>query len=142
MTWNGLYEFDGETLELSLLPMAARRALDVAGVHLSLESFRKLSLDARARLVALGAADTVVVSDVRACLQPLAAELRGEPCMTEPSLSDVPATVSAGLGAACPTGAEWAALHALDRYVLVKLAARGKLDRLERAMLEIRGQGR
>ncbi len=54
-------EVDPDTLDL--VPIAARRALDHAGVHLSLAGWRTLTIDQRRALVTLGAEAAV---DVRA----------------------------------------------------------------------------
>ncbi|HTU62929.1 MAG TPA: nitrate reductase associated protein, partial [Polyangiales bacterium] len=54
-----LYRFDQADAQLSLLPMAARRALDCAGLHLSLKGWQTLTLERRQALVRLGGAEQI-----------------------------------------------------------------------------------
>src|SRR6266540_1012176 len=53
------FAFEEPNVGLELLPLAARRALDVAGVALSLEAWRALSLEERRALIAAGTMETV-----------------------------------------------------------------------------------
>jgi hypothetical protein len=138
----GLYRFDDADAELSFLPLASRRALDLAGLHLSLEGYRKLALAARVRLLSLGAADTVDVTAVAALLTAEGATTRPEAVLPDPPAAHVPAelrtALGAVLGAALPlSDREWQRFRPLDRYVLVKLAGRGRLEKLARAHAEI-----
>lgn len=140
MRVQGIYRFDASDPALSLLPMAARRALDCAGLHLSLRGWQKLSVAERWALVSLGAADVVDVPRVRASVSALAHDVRAEPALLEPAASAGP---SAELLAALPQGHGltsqlWCELSALDRYVLQQLARRGKRERLAQAFAEIR----
>ena len=132
----GIYVFDAADAELSLLPMAARRALDVAGVHVSLAAWQSLEHSRRVELVQLGATETVDPARVRRCLTGVA--LREEAAPPEPDATQPPARVLAALGAARPlSAARWAQLCALDRYVLAQLARRGRLERIAVAYDEI-----
>src|SRR5450631_2076987 len=63
-----LYSFDGVDAALGLLPLAARRALDVTGLKVSLEAWRALPLESRRALVEAGAGSTVDVERVTALL--------------------------------------------------------------------------
>lgn len=135
----GIYNFDDADAELSLLPMSARRALDCAGLHLSLRGWQRLSLAQRQTLVKLGAAEVVDPASVAACLSEHTQDVRSEPPLREAPASEGP---SAALTEALPAGhsmtaALWAALTALDRYVLLQLARRGKRERLAQAFAEI-----
>ena len=80
MSWNGIYAFDAADAELTLLPMAARRALDCAGRHLSLLGWQGLPLVARRTLVTLGAASEVDALAVARCLTEKAPWLASNPC--------------------------------------------------------------
>jgi len=134
-----VYRFDQADAQLSLLPMAARRALDCAGLHLSLKGWQALSLDQRQALVRLGGTDLVDRARVAELLAECAADIRPTQPLTE---ADAAAGPSAELLQALPEGSvlnneRWRALSALDRYVLGQLARRGKLDRLAEAYREI-----
>jgi hypothetical protein len=138
MTWNGIYAFDAADAELTLLPMAARRALDCAGRHLSLLGWQGLPLVARRTLVALGAAADVDALAVARCLTESGAQARDQPVLPDPPADQPPLDVSHALGPARPLDADvWSRLRALDRYVLAQLAGRGKLERLATAHDEI-----
>lgn len=133
-----LYKFDEADAELSLLPMAARRALDCAGLHLSLKGWQELPLTQRQALVRAGAPDGVDVQKVVLLLAAARAHIRPVPPLTEAEALD--ATVLEAL----PVGhnldlARWQQLSALDRYVLAQLARRGKHERLAVAYREICG---
>ena len=63
-----LYSFDGVDATLELLPLAARRALDLAGLKLSLEAWRVLPLTSRRAIVQLGSGPAVDVAQVEGAL--------------------------------------------------------------------------
>jgi len=133
-----LYSFDGVDATLELLPLAARRALDVAGLKLSLEAWRALPLEARRRIVELGSGPAVDVARVEAALgsQPVTRIERS----LDLDMSAVPAELSGALGSTRPVSqALWNALSPLDRYALVKVAGRGNPERLDTAYAEIVG---
>lgn len=138
----GVYRFDAADAELSLLPMAARRALDCAGLHLSLKDWQKLTLADRVTLTQLGAAEAVDAASVTQLLADRGLPTRPEPPLTE---ADASAGPSPQLLGALPRGhelsARWRELSALDRYVLSQLARRGKVERLTEAYAEICGDG-
>lgn len=135
-----LYGFDEADEDLTLLPMAARRALDHAGRKLSRNGWTSLSVERRRKLCALGASRDVDVEAVREALtlaRPPAEEIApGQ----DPSSTEVPAEVSSAFGPSRPiTSAVWSSLLPLDRYALSKIAARGRPDRLAAAYGEIIG---
>jgi cyclic pyranopterin phosphate synthase len=133
-----LYSFDGVDATLDLLPLAARRALDVSGLKVSLEAWRALPLVARRLIVELGSGPAVDVPRVEAALgeQP-AARIERSP---DPNMSAVPAELASALGSTRPVSqALWNALSPLDRYALIKVASRGKPERLQSAYAEIVG---
>jgi cyclic pyranopterin monophosphate synthase len=135
-----LYHFDGIDDRLELLPLAARRALDRAGLKLSLEGWRSLSLESRRTIVEAGSAPLVDVVPVRhatARAEPQPARI--DP-IDEPTPDVIPAEIKRSLGPSQELGdAVWSALAALDRYALAKLAARGRPERLSAAYAEIVG---
>ncbi len=136
-----LYQFDGISSELELVPLAARRALDRAGRKLSLEAWRNLDHAARRELVQLGSERDVDVSRVVS----VAGQARPAPhsidSVDDPPVDAPPAELLLQLGAGRPVPDNvWALLSPLDRYVLCKVASRGKPERLEAAYREIVGQ--
>jgi hypothetical protein len=126
-----LYEFDEADAELSLLPMASRRALDAAGIKLSLATYQTLALGERRELLRLGAGAQVDVSAVRALLAH--ASSTSVPVYGEPL--ELPDALARELGL---DAAGWQRLTPLDRYVLDKLQRRGRSERLQRAFAEMR----
>jgi hypothetical protein len=139
-----LYAFDRADAELSLMPMAARRALDLAGVHLSLAGWQLAPFALRQGLVELGAREHVPIAELRAALAPLSqsGHARPVPAMVEPDPAEPPSSsLLEALGHGRPlTHAAWMQARALDRYVLWQLASRGKLERLAEAYDEIIGR--
>jgi hypothetical protein len=130
-----LYEFDEADAELSLLPMASRRALDAAGIKLSLATYQTLALGERRELLRLGGREQVDVSAVRALLAGVTSTT--VPAYREPL--ELPPALARALGL---DAAGWQRLGALDRYVLDKLEQRGRSERLQRAFAEISARAR
>ena len=133
-----LYSFDGVDATLDLLPLAARRALDIAGLKVSLEAWRALPLAARRAISEAGTEPGVDIARVEAALgnAPLT---RLEPSV-DSGISNVPSELASALGSKRPISqALWNALSPLDRYALVKVASRGKAQRLDAAYAEIVG---
>ncbi len=125
------YAFEPNEPELSLLPLAARRALDVAGLRLPLREWQSLPLTARRELSACGSASTVEVTRVAELLQDCAVERID--AAEEPSPDAPPKEVLEGFGPEGPIpAATWAALTPLDRYALLKLSAAKKDTNAER----------
>jgi cyclic pyranopterin phosphate synthase len=133
-----LYSFDGVDAALDLLPLAARRALDAAGLKLSLEAWRALPLDARRTITEAGTEPVIDVQRVENALP--SGQTTPIERSAEPPPSSVPSALSGPLGSARPIStALWSALSPLDRYALLKVASRGKPERLQAAYLEIVG---
>jgi cyclic pyranopterin phosphate synthase len=136
-----IYRFDEVDERLELLPMAARRALDHAGLRLSREGWTSLPLDARRRLVDAGAAREVDPAVVRGeCIG-----ARPPPESTEtvkdPPTGSIPEVVAAALGPSRTLSiSAWSALSALDRFALFKVASRGRPERIAAAYDEVVGQ--
>jgi cyclic pyranopterin phosphate synthase len=136
-----LFRFDGVDAALDLLPLAARRGLDLAGRKLSLEGFRSLTLAEREELAELGARDVVDVARVTALA------LAGKPAaeavqpLSDPSPLAPDDALLTAFGTERPLPpASWSALSPLERYALAKVARGNNSERLEQAYAEIVGQ--
>jgi cyclic pyranopterin monophosphate synthase len=133
-----LYSFDGIDASLDLVPLAARRALDRAGFKPSLEGWRALPLEVRREIVAAGEDKAVDVAGVEHALS-----ARSIPRLQptgDPDALSVPNDLRAAYGEARPiSDALWLSLSPLDRYALVKVAARPREDRLAASYAEIVG---
>ena len=133
-----LYSFDGVEASLELVPLAARRALDSTGLKVSLEVWQALSLEARRAIAQAGSHSSVDCARVEAALA--RAETTPVDRPPEPSIANVPQSLTGALGAGRPISqALWNALSPLDRYALVKVASRRKPERLDAAYIEIVG---
>lgn len=135
-----LYAFDEDTEGLELVPLAARRALDHAGLKMSRKGWRSLPLAARRSIVDLGSARTVDVATVaRACKPAEPAAERGD-VVEDPPAKAPPQVVTQAFGTERPIAdAVWAGLSPLDRYVLWKVASKGRPERMAAAYQEIVG---
>jgi len=126
---------------LELLPMAARRALDRAGKKVSLQEWKRHGLDVRQRLTQLGSDARVDVPAVLRVLEQCQALTTALEAPPEPSADAVPAEVEVAFGPEQPIpAATWSALSALDRYVLCKVAAKRRVERIAQAYEEVIGQ--
>jgi cyclic pyranopterin phosphate synthase len=124
------FAFEDPNPGLSLLPLAARRALDVAGLKLSLEAWRTLSLDERRLLAAAGSGTNVAVATVeRIALNARPAPERVAP---EPDPEALVPELGDG-GRRAELELAWPSLTPLERYALVKLARSKKAEPTERA---------
>ncbi|AKF03427.1 NTP transferase domain-containing protein [Sandaracinus amylolyticus] len=133
-----VWPFEGIDVRLELVPLAARRALDRAGAHLSLEAWRALALDVRRAMVVEGAREIVAIDAVRALLAGVTT--RDIDVVPELDASRPPIALRDALGP--ELDARWPALRALERFALVhgmKSAARrgdpSRLDEVARAVL-------
>ncbi len=135
-----LYTFDGIDSDLDLIPVAARRALDLAGLKLALDGWRSLSLDARERLVRIGSKDAVDPDQVAQTLRNASPVAQKIPTVPDPSPHQVPDLVSDAFGDRLPVDVGvWGALSPLDRYALAKVARKPRKERIEGAYREIVG---
>lgn len=135
-----LYAFDGIDETFELVPLAARRALDHAGLKLSLAAWQSLDPDARRAITAAGSEPTVDGELVRHRLQAAVPSPEAMPSCADPAPNAAPADVVRAFGADRPIpDAVWVSLSPLDRYALAKVAARGRADRLASAYEEIVG---
>ena len=135
-----LYLFDEVDERLELLPLAARRALDAAGLRLSRDGWSSLPLAERTAVTRLGSGDCIEPSSVaQHCTSAVPAPERIEP-RAEPNAQHVPPEVQSGFGAQRPLpDALWVSLAPLDRYVLAKVVERGRPERVAAAYDEIVG---
>jgi cyclic pyranopterin phosphate synthase len=116
----GVYPFERIDQALPYMPLAARRVLDLLGRKLSLDGWLSLSLEDRHRVVGAGTGEQVDLTAATVVDQanPAAAATRGQ---AEPDATRPPPELSAALGSARQLDEKrWRALHALDRYALVK----------------------
>jgi cyclic pyranopterin phosphate synthase len=120
-----VFPFEEPNDDLGWIPLAARRALDVTGLKLSLAGWRGLTLAQRRALIAAGAAPNVSTDAVERLL----ATAKPQPPRTTPRSEPDPARASTELLDALGERAgelvpRWAALAPLERYALEKLVPR------------------
>jgi cyclic pyranopterin phosphate synthase len=137
-----IYVFEEVDEDLSQLPTAAQRALDLAGEKLSPEAWRSLTVADRMALVTAGAFSTVDPELVRS----IVAHAAPSPMEVEPRLDPDPDAPPPDLLRALSdtralTQARWASLRPLDRYALTAAAAKGPEGRLQQAYDEILHSG-
>lgn len=121
---SAVFDFENILPQLDFLPIAARRALDHAGLRLSLEAWRSLGLEDRCQLVAAGANDVVdsgiVAGVVRRASPPAQRiEVVGDPDPLAP-----PDGLTRLLEPVPLDARQWARLRALDRYALAHVHRR------------------
>ncbi|HTM46305.1 MAG TPA: cyclic pyranopterin monophosphate synthase MoaC [Polyangiaceae bacterium] len=132
------YGFDDADDELLFLPMAARRALDCAGLKLSLQAWRSLSSAQRWQIARAGANSAVDWKQVTELTTGAAPAPSVITVMSEPSANQPPKDLIQALGPTRPLDTDlWRARSPLDRYTLVKLQQRGRTEKLARAYDEI-----
>ncbi|NUP05633.1 MAG: cyclic pyranopterin monophosphate synthase MoaC [Polyangiaceae bacterium] len=120
-----VFSFEDVGDALSLLPLAARRALDVAGLRLSLEGYQSLVYKDRLDLAILGARDSVDTSQVERIVRRSSMPPARIKPVADPDARTPPEQLNAALGpkrALDPIG--WSKLRALDRYALVHVMRR------------------
>ena len=129
--------------DLTLMPMAARRALDRAGLKLSLRAWQGLSLLARHAVAALGASPDVDPARVRELLEvarPIPEPIEAPP---EPGDDAPPDVLREALGSERPIdAATWSGLSPLARFALASYARRGRADKLATAYDSLVSSGR
>lgn len=135
-----IYAFDEADADLTLMPMAARRALDAAGLKLSLASYQTLTVTDRRALARLGAESQVDVDAVREVTNRAdGGPGREVPQEFEPV--ELPEKLVEALGPERKLDLGlWQAFRPLERYVLDKLHRNGKLERLRVAFDEVRAR--
>jgi cyclic pyranopterin phosphate synthase len=117
---SAVYAFEGLLPEIESPPIAARRALDHAGLRISIEAWRSLSIDERSRLTLAGAServDTDVVSGIARLASPPPQRV---PTGADPDQGTPPEALSRALEPMRSIEPRrWGRLRALDRYALV-----------------------
>lgn len=122
-----MFGFEQQTRDLELMPIAARRALDTAGIRLSLDAWRTLSVEHRSALVVSGSLGSVPVRRVEGLLDHV--EPRPERIEPQADPREIPADLELALGAlSTELKSRWPALGGLERYALAKLARPGHLE--------------
>jgi len=135
-----IFEFERLDSKLQLLPLAARRALEEAGIRLSLEGWRSLPSKSRQKLVRIGASDRVDGDEVRELLEPVSSSTRAIAPTAPPDPRKPPADLIASLGDEYTLpGSTWASLRPFERYALHKVATRSERGKLATAWKEIVG---
>ena len=109
------------------IPLAARRALDRAGLKLSLAAWRGLGMSQRRALISAGTAPAISVETVErivAATEPPPSRITPRP---DPDPDRVPVALVTALGErASDLVPRWQTLEPLERYVLDKLVPRGE----------------
>ena len=130
------FEIDEIGPELDLVPLAARRALDAAGLRLPLDGWRSLGLDDRRRISLAGAAEIVDAAAVAAIVARAAPPAERISIVSDPDPRSPPAELHA---AVVPPrtidNAAWSQLRALDRYALAHALRRSRV-RADLSILE------
>jgi cyclic pyranopterin phosphate synthase len=120
-----VFDFEDTGEGLSLLPLAARRALDVAGFRLSLEGWQSLPPADRKELTLEGGRDAVDASLVEMLVKRSALPATRIRPVPDPDALLPPEQLSTFLGSrrAIDPG-QWTRLRALDRYALIHVLRR------------------
>jgi cyclic pyranopterin phosphate synthase len=115
-----IYAFEEIGSDLDLVPIAARRALDHAGLRLSLEGWRSLPVEERRHIAVAGGTDTVDTSIVASAVRRARPQPTQIPTGTDPSPRHPPEGLARLLTASGRSidAKQWAALRALDRFAL------------------------
>lgn len=127
----GVFDFEDIGDDLPLLPLAARRALDVAGQRLSLKAWQGLGIEARRQLVAAGAVEVVDVSAVTGAVAEAEPSPESQPPDDETRLAEPPPALRDRVGPI------WPRLPALHRFAIVHLEKKGNTARLDEALVEL-----
>jgi cyclic pyranopterin phosphate synthase len=126
-----VFPFEEIGSELDLVPLAARRALDLSGFRVSLEGWRSLALEDRRRLVRAGAEDTVDAQEVFEIVRrasPLAQPIERAP---DPD----PGTLPKGVPSVVLPLARWSTLRPVERFALAH-ACQSAIKRSDPAIFE------
>jgi cyclic pyranopterin phosphate synthase len=124
-----IYRFEEIGADLALLPLAARRALDCAGIKISLAAWLSMDLRARRALVRAGSASRVDTERVERVIA--RAAVPQAPIARVLENGAMPSELEALLG-----DREWRDLEPTGRYALAKIAKKGG-ERLRLAVEEI-----
>jgi cyclic pyranopterin phosphate synthase len=121
---SAVFDFENILPQLDFLPIAARRALDHAGLRLSLEAWRSLGLEDRCQLVAAGADDIVDSSAVAGVVRRASPPAQRIEVVGDPDPLAPPDGLTRLLEPVPLDARQWARLRALDRYALAHVHRR------------------
>lgn len=114
-----VYSFEGLLPDLEAPPIAARRALDHAGVRLSIEAWRSLSLDDRERVALAGVAERVDVEIVLGLVRRTNPPPQRVGAVFDPDPAQPPEALAHAVEHTRPIDPRrWSRLRGLDRYAL------------------------
>ncbi len=121
---SAVFDFENILPQLDFLPIAARRALDHAGLRLSLEAWRSLGLEDRCQLVAAGADDVVDSGTVAGVVRRASPPAQRIEVVGDPDPLAPPDGLMRLLEPVPLDARQWARLRALDRYALAHVHRR------------------
>jgi cyclic pyranopterin phosphate synthase len=117
---SAIYAFEGLLPAIEAPPIAARRAFEHAGLRITTEAWRTLSLDARTRLSIAGAGEYVDIEVVGAIARQASPPPQRVPMGGDPDAGVPPeALVRALEPGRIIDPQQWSSLRPLDRYALV-----------------------
>jgi cyclic pyranopterin phosphate synthase len=136
-----VYAFEGVLHDLESPPIAARRALDHAGVRLSPEGWRSLAIEAREALTNAGAEERIDLAEVARLVRTSPSSQRVAPT-GDPDPSRPPHAILRALEPGHALLPErWARMRSIDRYAIwhaYRVAiARNALSLLEEAVADV-----
>ena len=117
------FETDEIGPDLNLVPLAARRALDHAGVHVPLEGWRSLPLELRQRITHAGTSESVDVTLVATLAAQAVPSARLVEPVEDPSPDSLPVGLSQDVGVDLKL---WSSLGGLSRFALAHVAERAE----------------
>jgi len=128
-----LYEAEGEKRDMGVMPIAARRALMIAGELLTPEGWKSLTLGDRRSVVMEGAKPAIDRAKIQDITHKANPPSDWGDAVTDPPVDAVPADLLEKLGADHPIELEnWTAMTPLDRFAFVLIANEGPAERLTR----------
>jgi cyclic pyranopterin phosphate synthase len=117
---SAIYAFEGLLPTIESPPIAARRAFEHAGLRITTEAWRTLSLDARTRLSIAGAAERVDIEVVGAIARQASPPAQRVPMGADPDVAAPPEALVRALDPSRTIDPHrWSRLRPLDRYALV-----------------------
>jgi cyclic pyranopterin monophosphate synthase len=116
---SAVYVFEGLLPELESPPIAARRALDHAGLRMSIEGWRSLPAEDRQKLALAGLPERIDVNVVADLAVGASPQPQRVPPGADPDPSSPPEALARALAPARSIDPKrWAKLRSLDRYAL------------------------
>ena len=117
---SAVYAFEGLLPEIESPPIAARRALEHAGLRMTLEAWRSLSHDERSRVTLAGVAERVDVDFVSGVARLASPPPQRVPTTLDPDASGPPEALARALEPARTIDVRrWSRLRSIDRYALI-----------------------